>query len=54
MTEADLRVIVEQQRGDDVRWWALLVRRLCLTAVQEIERRFDLPRSIIPAKERRQ
>jgi hypothetical protein len=41
------------ERQDDVRWLMILVRRLCLTAVQEIERRYGLPCSIVPAKERK-
>jgi hypothetical protein len=40
------------ERDDDIRWFALLIRRICLTAVIEIERRFDLPVSVIPRDQR--
>ena len=42
MTEADVRVIVEQQRGDDVRWLALVIRDAFLVAVRAIEKRYGI------------
>lgn len=37
-------VEVNKRRDDDVRWAAMLVRRVCLLLVAEIERRYGLRR----------
>lgn len=37
-------VTVAERRDDDVRWAAMLVRRVCLLLVAEIERRYGLRR----------
>jgi hypothetical protein len=38
---------------DDNRWFALLLRRVAIMLICEIEERYDLPRSIVPKDQRR-
>lgn len=43
-----------ERKQDDVKWLALLARRVGLLIVTEIERRYDMPPSVLTKQQREQ
>ena len=45
LTHQEVRVIVAERQNEDTKWLAMLLRRVGIMIVKEVERRYDLPSS---------
>ena len=52
MERQEVCVVVQQRRDEDIRWFAMLLRRIGMLMVMEIERRYDMPPSLLTKDER--
>ena len=52
MERQEVCVVVQKRQDDDIRWLLMLLRRIGMLMVTEIDRRLDLPPSLLTKDER--